>query len=412
MTKPRLLIVIVVIAVVIPLFSLTVSCNSGQDLDSRLRVITKKYRFDFVSWEISALGEELGKVLHGPPRGTGDDVDEVVEYFNNIEEIRWLEAVIEAVKTGTREGDLQSLEDMLDRRLRRNREIVVGVEKTLETQIREALSRHGIGNPLDRYIGDRVKFPPVNFILEKPPHLLVVSPRDRIESTREIALLPEITRDEMEAIEAEVDKLGFVSLVVNLGGIATYPNFVSNRSSLYYTLNTASEEWLHQYLTFTPLGFQYVLDLTGIKRDYEIATMNETVAGIVSKEIGEAIYDEYYATEMDEATENTSTTGFDFNKEMREIRRAVDDYLSRGMITEAEEFMEHRRKFLVENGYNIRKLNQAYFAFHGTYADAPTSISPIGNELSELRNRSESLKDFLDTVVVMTSRQELQETVQ
>ena len=74
--------------------------------------------------------------------------------------------------------------------------------------------------------------------------------------------------------------------------------------------------------------------------------------------------------------------------------------------------MEQRRQYLVENGYNIRKLNQAYFAFHGTYADAPTSISPIGIELRTLRSQSESLKEFLDTVVVMTSRQDLKETVQ
>jgi hypothetical protein len=148
----------------------------------------------------------------------------------------------------------------------------------------------------------------------------------------------------------------------------------------------------------------------GVKRDYDIATMNETVAGIVSKEIGEIVYEKYYAARMDGAAENIPT-GFDFNKEMRDIRKTVDDYLSRGMIIEAEEFMEGRREYLVENGYNIRKLNQAYFAFHGTYADAPTSVSPIGAELKALRSQTESLKEFLDTVVVMTSRQDLKETL-
>ena len=66
---------------------------------------------------------------------------------------------------------------------------------------------------------------------------------------------------------------------------------------------------------------------------------------------------------------------------------------------------------LAENDYPIRKLNQAYFAFHGAYADKPTSISPIGDELKKLRQRSESLKDFLETVAAMTSRQDLAESV-
>ncbi|GAI83609.1 unnamed protein product, partial [marine sediment metagenome] len=62
-------------------------------------------------------------------------------------------------------------------------------------------------------------------------------------------------------------------------------------------------------------------------------------------------------------------------------------------------------------GYYIRKLNQAYFAFHGAYADQPTSIDPIGVELRELRNKSASLKDFLETVSDMTSRQELSDAL-
>ena len=70
--------------------------------------------------------------------------------------------------------------------------------------------------------------------------------------------------------------------------------------------------------------------------------------------------------------------------------------------------MEEKRQYLLSMGYYIRKLNQAYFAFHGAYADEPTSVSPIGFELKKLRGRIESLKDFLNTVADMTSRQELQ----
>jgi len=199
--------------------------------------------------------------------------------------------------------------------------------------------------------------------------------------------------------------------VVNLGGISTYPSYVTDKADVRFTLDVAGEEWLHQYLSFTPLGFLYVLDLAGIRRDYDIATMNETVAGIVSKEIGGIIYEQYYKGEETGGSEPVAASGFDFNKEMREIRKAVDDYLARGEIEQAEEFMEQKRQYLAENGYYIRKLNQAYFAFHGAYADSPTSISPIGAEIKELRSRSASLKEFLDTATGMTSRQDLAESV-
>ncbi|GAF91721.1 unnamed protein product, partial [marine sediment metagenome] len=102
---------------------------------------------------------------------------------------------------------------------------------------------------------------------------------------------------------------------------------------------------------------------------------------------------------------------FDFGGEMREIRTAVDDYLLEGKIGEAERYMEGKREFLEANGYYIRKLNQAYFAFHGTYADTPTSVSPIGDQLSKLREQSSSLGDFISTVSGISSYEELLEMI-
>jgi hypothetical protein len=97
---------------------------------------------------------------------------------------------------------------------------------------------------------------------------------------------------------------------------------------------------------------------------------------------------------------------------MRETRIRVDQYLAAGEIEQAETFMAEQRDFLATKGYHIRKLNQAYFAFHGTYADRPTSVSPIGDELRGIRERSVSLKDFLDKVATVTSRAELQELLE
>jgi hypothetical protein len=83
--------------------------------------------------------------------------------------------------------------------------------------------------------------------------------------------------------------------------------------------------------------------------------------------------------------------------------------LAEGQIESAEQFMNERRDYLAANGYYIRKLNQAYFAFHGAYADSPTSVDPIGTEMKELRRGSASLRGFLDLISAMTSRQALGE---
>ncbi|GAH64881.1 unnamed protein product, partial [marine sediment metagenome] len=44
-------------------------------------------------------------------------------------------------------------------------------------------------------------------------------------------------------------------------------------------------------------------------------------------------------------------------------------------------------------------------------ADRPAFISPIGVELKKLRSQSASVKDFLDTVAAMTSRQNLRDSI-
>lgn len=68
--------------------------------------------------------------------------------------------------------------------------------------------------------------------------------------------------------------------------------------------------------------------------------------------------------------------------------------------------MEERRRLFVENGYAIRKINQAYFAFYGTYADLPASVSPIGGEVRRFRELVPDLGDFVDEVSGIGSYEE------
>ena len=89
----------------------------------------------------------------------------------------------------------------------------------------------------------------------------------------------------------------------------------------------------------------------------------------------------------------------------------MDELLARREIELAEQFMEYRRGVFWENGYRIRKLNQAYFAFHGAYADSPVSSAgedPVGAAVRQLRAQSASLSEFVDAVSKVTSFEELE----
>jgi hypothetical protein len=401
------------VILLLTLTSLAAGCASGNDFNKQVSAITKSYKFSIVEWELRTLAGETGKLFTLQEETTENATAQVTVYFNNVTQIKHLEASLNGIRAGTQSGNTAQLQLEIDDLRQQNKEMTEAVSRTLERLARDTLSQQGIYNPVYRYTGFRVGFPPVNVHLADPPCLLIISPRDRIESIKKVTLLPEMSLEEIERIEEEVDRLGVSSLVEGLGGMSTFPSYVDYEADLRFTVDTMVHEWLHQYLAFTPLGFRYILDQTRIRPDYEIATINETVVDIVSKEIGAIVCETYFPQFVTEIPQPQPNNGvFDFNKEMREIRKVVDDYLAWGEIEAAEAFMEQKRQYLAENGYYIRKLNQAYFAFHGTYADSPTSISPIGADLNELREQSVSVKAFLDTVSVISSREDLTNTME
>ena len=404
-TKLILIVSLLMAGVFIP------GCGTTRSFDENLNSIVKPYSFSILTWESRVIPGEIIQWAHGWLENIDDEAVIVTEYFSTVEQLKTLEREIQWVNSGTRQGDPALLENELTMLQERKLGLEKTVERIIEKQIKETLAEEEIFNPITSL---KINFPPLNFKLERPPHLLVISPRDSIESIREIILKQDISIDEMEAIEDEADRLGVSSLVVGLGGLgSTYPSFVTNEASLRFTIDAATEEWLHQYLFFKPLGILYTLDLTGLSPNYEIATINETVASMTSKEIGAIVYQKYYPQHGNSNNQGQAEeSGFDFNREMREIRMTVDEYLARGEIGLAEEFMEEKRQYLASMGYHIRKLNQAYFAFHGAYADSPTSISPIGPEVKKLREQSSSIKDFLDKASLITSRQNLIESLE
>jgi len=253
---------------------------------------------------------------------------------------------------------------------------------------------------------DLMDFPPVRFRLENPPYLLVVSPRERILYLDRVMLRDDLTPADMEHVERRVDALGFSALVTDLGGFGgAYPAIVSPDMTEKQIINAAVEEWAHQCLTLRPLGFLYLLDSIGIRQNPDVIEMNETLAGMVADEIGKQVYDTYYkSSRTDEAG---PVKGIDFNAEMRLTRKAVDTLLAEGKIDEAEQYMEARRIFFNQNGYDIRKLNQAYFAFHGIYGQDPGSVSPVYEDMKTLRRGYDSLAGFMADVSAMTGYADL-----
>lgn len=413
MPRSRHLVLILLLSVLIAPSAAACRAQAGPS-GSDIQAIVAPYRFSPLAWEACAL-LGIGCTDHGSIADVAgmDDAEALETYFSLAEEQRVVEDRLRAAAgegaTEARSALRQELAGIAARReaLRRR------VEGIIARQIRATLADERIHNPLERLVPLGFGFPPVSLRLAHPPTLLVVSPRERIESIREVMLVEELPVESREEIEAAVEDLGYSALVVDLGGLAAlYPPLIDQTASLPWTIETATHEWLHQYLAFTPLGFRYVLDLTGLRPDYEIARMNETVAGMMGRELSQRVLERYHGepprSEAAPAPEPERTESL-FNRTMRATRLRVDALLAEGRIDEAEAYMEEQRHYLASEGYYIRKLNQAYFAFHGTYADAPTSVDPIGDEMRALRERVASPREFLDATSTLTSRAELQQ---
>jgi hypothetical protein len=92
---------------------------------------------------------------------------------------------------------------------------------------------------------------------------------------------------------------------------------------------------------------------------------------------------------------------------MRELRRRVEALLAGGRIEQAEALMNEKRNDFEAQGFYIRRLNQAYFAFQGSYADTPGSIDPIGPKLQTLLERGGSPGEFVRLASGLASESEL-----
>lgn len=379
---------------------------------------TRGIQFNYLSWVGNASWIKLQQAALGSPyymdRSTRKQV--VLDYLSQMEEVLSAEYELDQIYTNPDIADPEAASAKTRKRLQTlyaaQRELAPFAESTLEAQISATLAEANLttgGQPLPQPL----------YHVSPLPLALIISPREIIRQDKNISLLADFPVDERNLLEEKIQNdLHFSALVVPVGGVGIYPTMGMRYTNLPWIANTMAHEWTHNYLAWHPLGANYMTTP-------QLRTMNETVASIVGGEIGEIVLEEYYPEMIErERTRvhlvslsegplgpNQFPPPFDYRAEMHETRLRVDELLAEGKIEEAEAYMEERRQFMWAHGYPIRKLNQAYFAFYGAYADIPGGAAgedPVGPAVRKLREESDSLADFVHTIMWMDSFEDLQ----
>lgn len=377
--------------------ALAVVVSASHDYrPTQLDLVIAPYRHGLVAWELSHFADKwfhrLEKLLPGGENpGALEKRQQVVEFFRLGKELERLEHRQRFGLAGTDRltppGAPESVRLQIAELMEQRRRIRADVEETIESEISAVLISEGFST------GFGLVFPPVDTTFSAAPGVLILSPRNRIQRITAIPLKPGLTNADKEGIEDEILlQQDLAALVEEIGGIATFPSVVEAGGNMRHAVVTAAHEWLHHWFFFRPLG-------QGFWDDHQMTTLNETAATLGGWEIGNRVY----ATLTGEPSEPPVATylaskSLAYNRAILETRLTTDELLSLGKIEEAEAYMEERRLLLVEDGFWIRKLNQAFFAFRQSYATDPASTSPIAGQLKDLRERSESLEDFLRTV--------------
>ena len=417
--------------------------------DTQIERIMGVDRFDFAGWMIDALLEKgaVGSLPIQDYLDASQRAQFVVDYLDRTRRLFSIERDIDRIYADPNVTDPDAVSaarraerDGLRAEIEQRRPTL---EAIIQDQIATVLAEEGLS------IGGRV-FPPVLARITPLPHILILSPRDRIERVDSFDLSASLPVERIEVIEnqvsAQLDKSAFVTPI---GGLALYPAMIVETSDLLWLIEVIAHEWVHNWMFVRPLGMALLLGSGG-----DVWTINETVASLAGKEVGVLVLKRFYpdiakrdyayvydppkpAGKSDAPPLAPAPNVFNFNHAMRETRVQVDEYLATAhdlnikageaeaagrsdearllradaltRIVKAETYMEEQRRLFLEKGYRIRKLNQAYFAFYGSYADEPgaAGADPVGPAVVELRSKIPSLSEFLNTVASVTTFDDL-----
>jgi hypothetical protein len=404
------------------LLVLTYSAPKATDEVDRVRGYTRDIEFDYVSWMLNAAWIKIQQGAMGMPGYLDRESSKVtvMDFMHTTELKIKAEEALNKIYADPSIPDKETASAQVRNELadltKQENALAPIAEAVLQGQVSQVAADFGLttlGQPI----------PTVLFHLTPVPNALIVSPRDHIEQIANISISPDLTIYQEAALEDRTDNgLGVVSLDVPIGGVGVYPTMIMRTTDLTWLTSTIAHEWTHNYLEFRPLGLLY-------DKTPELRTMNETTADISGGEIGQELIKRYYPELVSGAHPNLDLLAFpmvhpnpgdiqrppfDFRAEMHTTRVNVDAMLAAGDITGAEGYMEQRRQLFVKNGYYLRKLNQAYFAFYGAYADVPGGAAgedPVGPAVRALRAKSKSLADFINRIAWMTSFNQLEKAV-
>lgn len=384
--------------------------NPGYQSEAyRLRTFIGLREFDFVAWEMNALFSKFTTYLTAGEFYLDETARQklVLNYLEFIDQSRQLNREIQQIFADSAIAnplaDSRQQQATLDQLRAEMATIQPLAEAIIQQQVADLIAEEGF-----TVVG--MTFPPVQMQMTPLPLMLIVSPRDEIRQLYSIPLVGDLSVPAQNELENQItNQLNLSALVVPIGGLGIYPAMVLETSNLTFLMDTVAHEWAHHWLTLQPLGIRYGVSPT-------LRTINETTASIFGTEIGARVVQRYYpdfvpAPPSTTITQPPPTPTFNFRETMRQTRLTVDQLLAAGKIEQAESYMENQRQLFVEQGYTIRKLNQAYFAFYGAYADSPgaTGNDPIGPTITNLRLQSPALYDFMQAISTVTTLEELQQ---
>ena len=411
--KYRINLVINLLIVLILILPISGSVVDPTEELEQIRAYSRLYEFDYVTWTVSALARKLVqstlKVNQYLPQPEKREL--ILDYLDLRNEVSVLQIELANLLSDPNQENQEQRESFLRSELNQKDslriELAPFVEQVLQDQLNSALVE------LDLDFGGQL-VPPALYKSEPDSYALIVSPRNEIRQAANLMLVRGLTLDEIIRLEEVIENnLNLSALVVGIGGVGLYPSMIIETGNLDWLIHVVSHEWTHNYLTLRPLGMFY-------GTSPELTTINETIADLSADDIQRMTFDLYYPeylppeqnlqyeekspAQNSEAEPETVLEGiFDFRVEMHITRLEVDRLLAEGNIDEAERYMESRRIFFWENGYLIRRLNQAYFAFHGSYAAQPGGAAgeegvDLGEELRQLKKRTPSYREFMRLV--------------
>jgi hypothetical protein len=383
-----------------------------SDIQDRILPFTSDLQFNFVGWTVNALSEKFAAASMGWPR-----ILPAEETLSLVKQFSALQSRLDEVEqqltvyysTPDDQKDPQQFTEI------KNTYDTLKAQQTLLEPVYESIVTEQIRSILkeNQLTAGTQPVPPILFRETDLPYALIISPRDRIEQSVNISLLPDLPLTTFVELEKTIEKqLNVSALVVPVGGIGTYPTMIMRTTNFDYTVEVIQHEWIHNYLTLFPLGLNY-------ETTPELRTINETTASIAGKELGSLLINKYYpplnlqpvlVRKLVSTPVEITPPVFDFRAEMHTTRVAVDALLAEGKFEEAETYMENRRILFLENGYTIRRINQAYFAFYGAYADQPGGAAgddPVGEAVRTLRKQKSTLAEFIKTIAWVDDYQKL-----